>query len=318
MLKKLALKKILIASIALFTLSLIYLIPKEEYVLKGIKEELEYVDSDLNKSEIYLLDSYNMLARTMVITDKKIENKAKELLEILIVDGKGENKIPNGFKSIIPSETKILSISYKDNLLKVDFSEELLNVKPELEEKVVEAIVYTLTSIEEVQKVIIYVKGEILTKLPQTKKNLPTTLDKSFGINKEYNFNELNDITKVTIYYINKNNDNTYYVPVTKYLNDTRDKVHIIVDELSSSNVYNTNLMSYLNSNTELLKVENTNDIMNLSFNNYIYNDLNEKSILEEVIYTIGLSLRDNYNIKEVTFLVDNEEIYKTVLKTIE
>src|SRR5574344_25217 len=184
MLKKLALKKILIASIALFTLSLIYLIPKEEYVLKGIKEELEYVDSDLNKSEIYLLDSYNMLARTMVITDKKIENKVKELLEILIVDGKGENKIPNGFKSIIPSETKILSISYKDNLLKVDFSEELLNVKPELEEKVVEAIVYTLTSIEEVQKVIIYVKGEILTKLPQTKKNIPTTLDKSFGINK--------------------------------------------------------------------------------------------------------------------------------------
>ena len=318
MLKKLALKKILIASIALFTLSLIYLVPKEDYVLKNVKEELEYVDSDLNKSEIYLLDGYNMLARTMVVTDKKIENQAKELLEVLIKDGKGENKIPNGFKSIIPSETKILSISYKDNLIKVDFSEDLLNVTKELEEKVIEAIVYTLTSIDEVQNVIIYVKGDILTKLPQTKKNLPTTLDKSYGINKEYNFNELDNITKVTVYYINKNNNDVYYVPVTKYLNDERDKVHIIIDELSSSNVYNTNLMSYLNNNTELLKVENSDNLMNLSFNNYIYNDINEKTILEEVIYTIGLSLRDNYDVDEVTFLVDNEEIYKTVLKSIE
>ena len=35
----------------------------------------------------------------------------------------------------------------------------------------------------------VYLKGEILTKLPQSKITLPSTLDRSFGINKEYNLN---------------------------------------------------------------------------------------------------------------------------------
>ena len=68
-----------------------------------------------------------------------------------------------------------------------------------MEEKVVEAIVYTLTSINGVNKVIIYVDGNILTKLPQTKINLPSTLDRSFGINKEYDINSIKDIKQVTI-----------------------------------------------------------------------------------------------------------------------
>ncbi|MBQ9747113.1 MAG: GerMN domain-containing protein [Clostridia bacterium] len=37
-------------------------------------------------------------------------------------DGEGESKIPNGFKSIIPSDTEILSIEYENSLIKVNFS----------------------------------------------------------------------------------------------------------------------------------------------------------------------------------------------------
>ena len=54
----------------------------------------------------------------------------------------------------------------------------------------IEAIVYTLTSIDQVDKVIIYVEGDILTKLPKTKINLPSTLDRTFGINKEFDSNQ--------------------------------------------------------------------------------------------------------------------------------
>ena len=40
--------------------------------------------------------------------------------------------------------------------------------------------------------------------------------------------------------------------------------------------------------------------------------------ILEEVIYTICLSIGDNYDVEEVSFTVEDEEIYKSVIKTIE
>lgn len=322
MLKKISIRKLIISFSALFTLFLIYLIPNNENdknKLEDIPQELEYVNNDLVTSSVFLLDSYNMLGKTEVpVSSKDIESLAKELLEVLINGGANEDRNPNGFKSILPSDTKILSLKYDKDLIKVDFSKELLNTSKEMEEKVVEAIIYTLTSINGVNKVIIYVDGNILTKLPQTKINLPSTLDRSFGINKEYDINSIKDINQVTIYYVNKNNDNYYYVPVTKYLNDDRDKIKIVIDELSGNSIYNTNLMSFLNSNAELISSEKKDDLMHLNFNEYIFSDIEEKNILEEVIYTISLSVCDNYEVKGVVFNVENEEIYKTVLKTIE
>jgi hypothetical protein len=42
------------------------------------------------------------------------------------------------------------------------------------------------------------------------------------------------------------------------------------------------------------------------------------KKILEEVIYSIALSVEDNYNVSAVIFMVGNKEVEKSVLKSIE
>ena len=312
MLKRYFFKKTVLFLALAFSLLLIYLTPNNDI---SFKQEVSYNDNSI-KSVIYLMDSNNYVARTKVkTTNRNIELKAKELLEILIKDGNGEGKIPSGFKSIISSETKINSIKYENNLIKVDFSSELLDTKKEYEEKIIEAIVYTLTSIDGVDNVIIYVDGDILSRLPKTGINLPGTLDKSYGINKEYDIDSYKNLSKVTVYYISKYNDDTYYVPVTKYINDDTDKIKIIIDSLSSSNLANPNLMSFLNSNTVLLSSELNDESLSLVFNQYIFNDLETKNILEEVIYTISLSVEANYNVKEVLFQVNNEEIYKSVTK---
>ena len=319
MLKKKMIRKIIIATGALFALFLIYLIPNENVNDLESKQELEYINLDVKTNPIFLLNSNNYLGRCeIVINSNNPTNQIKELLQVLISGGEGENRIPNGFKSILPSDTKILSIDLNDGIVKINFSKELLDIDESLEEKMIEAIVYTVTTIDEVKSVIIYVDGDILTKLPKTEINLPTTLDRSFGINKTNDLTSTKDFNQVTIYYVNKYNDNTYYVPVTKYLNDKRDKISIVIDELTSLKTYTCNLMSYLNSNTKLLKVQEEADFLQLTFNSYIFDDVNNKDILEEVIYTICLSINDNYDVKEVIFDYENEEIYKTVLKSIE
>lgn len=321
MLKKISIKKIIISLSAFFTLFLIYLIPaNDNKELIPANEELSYVDPTLITSTIYLLDSYAYLGKAEVVINNNgdVVEKCKELINVLISGGAGEDKIPSGFRSVLPSDTKINSLSFENGLVKINFSKELLNISKDLEEKMIEAIVYTLTSIDEVKSIIIYVDGDILSKLPQTGKNLPSTLDRSFGINKEYDITSMKDIEQITIYYVNKYNDDYYYVPVTKYLNDDRDKIKIIISELSSSPISNNNLMSFLNYNTKLLSVDQTEDTMNLEFNSYIFDNYDEKNILEEVIYTISLSISDNYDVKEVVFTVNEEEIYKSVLKTLE
>lgn len=313
MLKRQIIKKITISSALLFSVLLLCVIPNKKN--EGIKQQLEYIE-DLNKENIYLLDSKNYLARTSVVIDNQdIELKAKEILNILIKDSSEENKVPSGFKGIIPSSTEILSIEYKDKLIKVNFNKNLLDVKKEYEEKIIEAIVYSLTSIEKIEKVIIYVEGDILTKLPKTKINLPSTLDRSYGINKEYNLNNYKDVSKVTIYYLNSYNDDYYYVPVTKYLNDDREKMDIVIEELANTS---NNLYSFLNSNTNLLDIKEEDRKLYLTFNEFIFDNYDERNILEEVKNSISLTAKENYDIDEVIFKYENKQICKSVIKTIE
>ena len=107
-------------------------------------------------------------------------------------------------------------------------------------------------------------------------------------------------------------NDKTYYVPVTKYLNDNREKITIIIDELNSTSLYTTNLMSFLNQDVKLINCIENNEELILEFNDAILSS--ENIILDEVIYTLIYSIKDNYDVKKVTFLVENKEILKKVL----
>ena len=307
MIKRMSIKKISICFIAIIAIFLFYLFKDNNKLNK--KEELEYINKE-KTSTIFLMDCNNYLAKTSI--------KAKKLLISLIQGEKYTQKIPNGFKPLIPSGTKILNIEYKNQVIKVDFSTELMDTNIDNEEKIIESIVYTLTSIENVKYVIIYMNGKLLTKLPQSNITLPSTLDRSFGINKEYNISSDKNITKTTIYYVNKYNNKQYYVPVTKVSNDSREKAEIIIEELSNNNTYNTNLMSYLNSNTKLVSSTLENNQIVMDFNNYIYNDIETSEILDEVILSICLSLEDNYNINNIIFTVNNKEIYKSDRKTLE
>jgi len=320
MLRRMSIRKIMIASFTLLILMVIYIVPtnrNNELELKT--DSIEYVYPN-NLAVIYLLDSNDYIARTLITScNCDAKEKARDLVEGLTIDGKKSNIIPNGFRSIIPSGTSINDITLEDKVLTIDFSKELLEINDKYEEKMIESIIYTLTNIEGIDKVIIKVEGKQLERLPYSKKVLPTVLDKDYGINKEYELVGISDIESYTLYYVNSYNDNYYYVPVTKYINNnSQDKIKVIIEELSTSPVYESNLMSFLNVSTKLLDYEIVDNTLKLNFNNLLLSDVTSNNILEEVIYTVGLSMGDNLNVDEVVFLVENEEIYKFFPKSIE
>ena len=310
--KKIITKKLLIPTIALVILVGLYFFPSinDSKVNLNDKQELSYVYTNYDQT-IYLIDSNNYVSKTTIAIDstKDTLTKAKEMLEALIIDGKKQDIIPNGFSSIIPSTTSIKELTLEDTTLKINFSKELLTINNKLEDKMIEAIIYSLTSIEGINNIVIMVDGNILTNLPHSKKNIPPILNRDYGINKTYSLNSLNDVQQVTVYYVNSYNNNTYYTPVTKVINNEDDKIKIIINELTSTSIYESNLMSYLNTNTKLVEYSTTDDVMNLHFNNYLFDTMEEKNILEEVMYTILLSIKDNYDVEEVGFYVDDKEV---------
>lgn len=318
MLRRMLYKKIMVATSILLVILMLYLIPSNKNELE-IEQRLEYVYPN-EVDTIYLLDNYDKISRTMISVNKQNEiSKAIDLLDGLTINGKKQDKLPNGFRGLLPVGTRVLDISLHNKILKIDFSKEFNNIKMEYEEKLIESLVYTLTDIDGVDKIEIFIEGVKLKELPNSKKLLPEYLDKGYGINKEYELTNLNDIDSYTIYYVMNYNDEVYYTPITKYINNQgQDKVKIIIDELATNLTYESNLMSYLDSNIKLLDYEIVDKTIKLDFNEAILSDITSSKILEEVKYTIGLSLCDELEIEKVIFLVNNKEISTFSLKSIE
>ncbi len=307
MLRKKALRKILITTMSLFIIMTIYLIPTTEKTLET-NLEFEYI-TDLANSSIYLLDESNYLIKTKVLLDnEKKEDNIKSIINNLTINN--NNKFPDSLKGTIPKDTTLNNITITDDLVSLDFSKEIFNVKKELSEKLIESIVYSITELDYITKVNITVESKELKTYPNTSKKIILPLTRDIGINNEYTYNSLNDITKVVIYYGEEIDNDIYYVPVTKYMNNTdnKDKINIIVEELTTSYIYEDNLRSILDENTELIDKEIIDDnLLILDFNNYLF-DSNSK-IKEEVLYTLSYSVFANYDVNTINFRVDGNDI---------
>lgn len=304
MIKKSSIRRICVATLALFILLIIYFFPSSDVT---IKEHLSYIKKD--EMPIFLVDNSNYVARTSIVkSSETINEQIKEIIEILTINSKKSTYIRDGFKPIIPENTKIIDLKLDNEILTINFSKEFLTVNETNEELMLEALIYSLTELKEIKKIKIFVENIPFTKLPNSNKKLPEYLDKTYGINKIYNLNSLKETSKTTIYYLSKINDYYYYVPVTKVSNEKLERVEIIIKELKSTPIYHTNLISYLKASANMTNYELLENAISLSFNNYLIANMKEEQILEEVKYSIALSLRDTYGINEVIFNIPDSE----------
>lgn len=304
MLRTKAIRKIFLTTLTVFILLTVFTIAnyKNENVLRT---NLEIEDiAGLKTNVIYLLNDEGLLVQDRVLLDgSSVEEKIEKLL-INLTEG-STGSFADGLSKVIPKGTVVNNVMVGNKYVTIDFSKELLNVSEEKEKSMITAIVYSVMDLDDFLGVSILVEGDNLEEYPNSKEKINKILDKSIGINKNYDITSFNNINKVVIYYLENINDNLYYVPVTKYVNDDREKVNIIVEELASSYIYESNLMSFLNSNVSLIEYEEKDNIMSLNFNDYLF-DGNDK-VLEEVLYSIAYSVFDNYDVSMVSFEVNGE-----------
>lgn len=307
MLRKKAFKKIIITTFVFFIVLTIYMIPsKNNNVSNTFYNYLKTKDVS-----VYLLNDYNQLTKVdFKVDDSSLEKIVESIINKLTISN--DATIPNGFIQVIPSNVYLNRFYVDEGIVYLDFSEELLEINQKEIVKIVESISYSLFELDKINGVSIYCNGENISKYF----DVPDIITKDYGINKRVDLKTLNDISKVVIYYVDKTDDNNYYVPITKYLNDDRDKIKIIIDELSTNYVYESNLVSLLDKNIKLLNYEIKNDSMVLDFSNSIF--MGKDKVLEEVIYSISYSVFANYDVSSVVFNVEGQEIAKKSTKVIE
>ena len=79
----------------------------------------------------------------------------------------------------------------------IDFSKELLNIDEELSHKLIESIVYSITELNDINRVNITIDSNPLETYPNSSKKITMPLTRDIGINNEYVYNTLDNITKV-------------------------------------------------------------------------------------------------------------------------
>lgn len=307
MIKKYTINKICVTSVSLFLILMFYLVPStpesEVKIDKSIGDKKEVV--------VYLMDKDYYLGRMIEYASyDNIVDLVNKKLDILI---NGSDEL-NSFSPIIPKNTKVNSIKVDKNNVYIDFSKDILNVSKYNEELMIESIVYTITDINGIDNIYLSINKEPLKILPKSNKEIPYPLNRGYGINKKYDLDSLNNITKTTVYFNKSYDDVEYLVPITKVMNTTSEKIDIIIEELKSIVNAQYNLNSYIPNNLEVVSHEVSDDKMNLIFNEFIL-DKEKSVVLEEVKYAIAQSIFDNYNVKEVVFSTKDKNNIATITK---
>lgn len=280
-------------------------------------EEVEDVDENDQTTEavarqLYLLSKEGIVVpQTVELPKIESDAVATQVLEYLVEDGPITDLLPSGFEAILPAGTEILGLNLEeDGTMIVDFSEEFNQYDGEKEQQIIQAMTYTLTQFDNVEKVKLWVNGFEQNEMPVNGMPLQEGYSRANGINMlDTEGIDLINSEAVTIYYPAQLESNIYYVPVTQHIEVEDDLNKGIVEALINGPSYESRLLQVFNPNIELLEVNTSNEgVLSIEFTEEILADVNEAYIADEVIETLVLTLTDQPDISGVNISVENVE----------
>lgn len=260
------------------------------------------------KTELYLIDK-NGFVVPQTIELPKTESVAKQALQHLVQNGPITEMLPNGFRAVLPEDTK-MTVNVKDKVATVDFSSEFKNYQPEDELKILQSVTWTLTQFDSIDKVKLQMNGYPLEEMPVNGTPIGDELSRKDGINLD--LSSAGDITNtrpMTVYYIGGEKDNYYFVPVTKRVSNTiENDIEAAVQELVKGPNAKSELLNEFSPEVKLIdkpKVNNGNVILN--FNESIYGSFEQKMISQNVLESLVLTLTEQKGIDRVSIKVDGK-----------
>lgn len=261
------------------------------------------------KTELYLIDQNGyVVPQTLALPETK--EVAKQALQFLVQKGEVEEFLPNGFKAVLPADTEA-SIDIKDKVATVNFSKEFAKYKKEDELKILQAVTWTLTQFETIDKVKLQLDGQALTKMPVNNTPINEPLTRKIGIN--IDTSDVVDITNtkpVTLYYVSENSKSSYFVPVTHRVSRSiEDNVEAVVNELIKGPGYDSTLVSGFFSDVKLMDKPKLEDgHVTLNFNQALISSLSkEKVISSQLLNELVLSLTELPDVQSVSVMVDGK-----------
>lgn len=273
---------------------------------EGVDSALE-TQANMRKTVLYFVNQQNLLVP--VTKDIPwVEGIGRAALENLVfTEERGKELEDQGLKPPLPEGTRVLGLTIREGLAKVDFSHEFLNLKDRIEEEnAIKAVVYTLTEFPTVERVHFMVEGKPLKKCPNG-----TTLEdevKREKINLE-DQKAGGDNVPVTLYFRASSSDGTfsYFVPVTRMVEKSDDMMRVALEELIKGPKKEMGLTSVLPADTKVISLTQSGGEVIVNFSKEIEGYGGGVESEQALVDSIVLTLSEFPGVEKVTLQVEGE-----------
>ncbi len=292
-------------------------VPKEDDPLKTSEEmqDDELInDADMVARQLYFIDAYGMVAsQTIELPLEASHQVATQVLEHLVVGGPISSKIPNGFRAVLPEGTEILGLNIQeDGIIVVDVSEEFTDYHLEDEIRILEAMTYSLTQFDNIDKMKLRINGYEQEVMPVNGTPIGNGYTRERGINvMQTDTIDYTQSEAVTMYYPSEYNSTRYYIPVTQYIHQNEEnKYRSLIEALIDGPKYSALQITHVfNPQTALTDVPVLSDgVLEIEFNDRILQDTDKAIISDEVMETLVRTLTEDRAVEAVHIKVENVE----------
>ncbi|EGL81563.1 Lipoprotein LpqB, GerMN domain containing protein [Caldalkalibacillus thermarum TA2.A1] len=284
---------------------------KEEESEEGAAEQEEGTAAAAGTTErtIFVFDHEGRVV-PLTVKVPQTEGVAKQALEYLVVDGPVTEQLPDGMRAVLPPGTEMtVKIDSDEKTAIVDFSAEFKNYNPEDEKGILEAITYTLTEFDNIEKVKIMINGYYQDTMPVNGTPINQPLSRKDGINLEVaEGTQIGNNSVVTLYFRGQSPSGNfdYYVPVSRVIPQTDNLLKATIEELISGPLSGSGLYSLLSNEIKLLEASLEKDTAVLNFSQNLINEADKAdAVPSEIINAIVLSVTELEPVKQVKLLVE-------------
>jgi len=280
--------------------------PPQTEVIEGQDEQTSSWFNDVEGATqytVYLQDKNGYLAPiSLPMALAEGEVVGSKLLEVMVDQGMYSTALPVDFRALVPQGTEVLSyeLNAETGIATVNFSEPFVDYNAVDERAIVEAITWTLTSLEGVEGVTIQVNGEALGEMPIAQYPLATVLDRSIGINIELaegvNYSHA---SPVTIYFSAETmNEEQYFVPVTRMINREDSQAVAAIEQLIVGPQDKKTLTSVILPDVEVTSIEEYDGVVHID----LQDDAYEPGLFvpSQMLQAVILSVAENTGVASV------------------
>jgi len=206
---------------------------------------------------VYLRDQQGYLAPMTLRLDQEdpsatesAQAAAETAMTWLTQSADRQGELPEGFVAVLPDSAKVnaVKLDSESGTAAIDFAAPMPDLPAAQERQMLEALVWTMTEIPGIDKVKLTAGGKPVRSLPASGLPAPEVLTRGVGINVEQTAGVQPSRTMgVTLYFsANSANGDGYFVPVTRLIERTDDRMQAAMNELIKGPAQSSSLQPVL------------------------------------------------------------------------